>query len=382
VTVSFRKTILIGVVALAVVGAAAAWKYLSDRKPVDQLVLSGTVEADEIHVGSKVAGRVAAVLVQEGEEVKEGQPLIRFEVYDLEARLADAQAAVSQAEANLDKVQHLSRPEEVAQARAQAEAAWMSLEMARNGPRQQEIEAARADLQAAQADYEVTRLTLKRTEELTRTGVASRQDYDNARAAFDRAKGRRDSAQQKLDLLLAGTRIEEIERAERVYKQAAANLQLVERGARKEDIDAARAQLERARAGLQQIKTQMEELEVKSPSSAFIEVLRVRPGDLIAAGSPVATLVETDRLYVRVYVPEPELGHAQLDKDVWVKVDTFSQSFRGRIEHVASRGEFTPRNVQTREERNHQVFAVRVRVDNSSRQLRAGMAADVIVGRS
>jgi HlyD family secretion protein len=377
---SFRKTLFIGAIAIAIVGVAAGWKYFSNRAAADRLTLSGTIEADEINVGSKVAGRIAAVLVKEGQEVKQGEPMIRFESYDLDARRADASAAVAQAEANLEKMKNLSRPEEVAQAKAQAEAARMNYEMARNGPRQQEIDAARADLSAAAADYEVAKTTLARVERLVRSGDLARQDYDNAKASFDRASARREAARQKLDLLVAGTRKEEIQRAQQQYKQAAANLELVERGARKEDIEAAKAQLDRSRAALQQVETQLLELEVKAPSDAFIEVLQVRPGDLINSNSPVATLVEINRLWVRVYVPEPELGNAQLGKEVSVTVDTFKgESFKGIIEEIASRGEFTPRNVQTRDERTHQVFAMRVRLDNSERKLRAGMAADVII---
>ena len=377
---SFRKTLFIGGLALALIAAAAIWKYMSGRAATDRIVLSGTIEADEIHVGSKVGGRIAAVPVKEGQEVKAGDALIRFEVYDLEARKADAVAAIAQADSAYQKALNGSRPEEIAQAKAQAEAAWMSLEMARNGPRNQEIEAARADLKAADADYEVAKSTLARVERLVREGVQSRQEYDNAKAAFDRASGQRESARQKLNLLLAGTRTEEIQRAEREYRQASANLQLVQHGTRKEDIAAAKAQLERMRAALQQIETQLTELEVKAPADAFIEVLRVRPGDLINPSSPVATLVELNRLWVRVYVPEPELGNVQLGKEVSVAVDTFKgESFKGAIEEISSRGEFTPRNVQTRDERQHQVFAVRVRLDNSSHRLRAGMAADVSI---
>ncbi|HKS39409.1 MAG TPA: efflux RND transporter periplasmic adaptor subunit [Blastocatellia bacterium] len=376
----FRKTLFISAIVIALVGAAAAWKYLSSRAATDRLVLSGTIEADEIHIGSKVAGRISAVLVKEGQEVKKDEPLIRFESYDLDARRADAVAAVAEAEANFEKIRNGSRPEEIAQAKARAEAALSNLELARNGPRKQEIDAARADLEAANADYEVARATLARVERLTREGVQSRQDYDNAKAVFDRAGGLRESARQKLNLLLAGTRNEEIQRAEREYREAAANLQLVQRGSRKEDIEAARAQLERARAAFQQIETQRGELEVKSPADAFVEVFQLRPGDLINPNSPVATLVEINRLWVRVYVPEPELGHVQLSKEVSVNVDTFKgESFKGTIEHISSRGEFTPRNVQTRDERTHQVFAVRVRVDNSTHRLRAGMAADVSI---
>ena len=381
-TGSFRRTILFGVLFLIVVGAAAAWKYFSGRASTDKLVLSGTIEADEIHVGSKVGGRIAAVLVKEGQEVRQGEPIIRFDRYDLDAKHADAVAAVAQADANLQKMLQWSRPEELAAAKAQAEAAWMTYEQARNGPRKEEIDAARADLEAAEADYQVAKLTLARAAKLVGSGVLSQQDYDNAKSAYDRAGARRESVRQKLDLLLAGTRKEEIDRADRLFKQAAANRALVERGARKEDIDTAKAQLERARAALKQIEIQLGELEVTAPADAFVEVLQVRPGEIINPNSPVATLVEVDRLWVRVYVPEPELGYARaaLGKDVAVTVDTFrGESFRGRIEEIASRGEFTPRNIQTREERAHQVFGLRVRLDNSARKLSAGMAADVTI---
>jgi HlyD family secretion protein len=379
-TSRFRRTLLFGLLALALVGAAATIKYFTSRAATDRIVLSGNIEADEIHIGSKVGGRIAEVLVREGQEVKQGEPLIRFEAYDLTARRADAQAAIAQQEANYQKLLNGFRPEEVAQAKAQAEAAWMALEQARNGPRRQEIEAARGQLDAANADYEVARTTLARVEKLVHNGVQSRQDYDNAKAAFDRASGQRAAARQNLDLLLAGTRSEEIKRAERQYNEVAANYQMMQHGSRKEDVAAARAQLERARAALQQIDTQLGELEVKAPADAFVEVLRVRPGDLINASAPVATLVELNRLWVRVYMPEPELGYAQLGKEVAVKVDTYkNESFQGTIEQIASRGEFTPRNVQTRSEREHQVFALRVRIDNSSHLLRAGMAADVSI---
>src|SRR5215813_7325238 len=162
-TGSFRRTILIGGLFLVLLGAAAAWKYLNGRVSADSLMLSGTIEADEIHIGSKVGGRIAEVLVREGQEVKQGQPIIRFDRYDLDARHADAVAAVSQADANLQKTKRWFRPEEVA--------AGMSYEQARNGPRKQEIDSARAELKAAEADYEVARLTLTRASALSSNGV-------------------------------------------------------------------------------------------------------------------------------------------------------------------------------------------------------------------
>ena len=170
-TGSFRRTILFGVVFLILLGTAAAWKYLSGRGSADKLVLSGTIEADEIHIGSKVGGRIAVVLVKEGQEVKQGDAILRFDRYDLDAKHADAVAAVEQAEANLQKNLRWSRPEEVAAAKAQAEAAWMSYQQARNGPRKEEVEAARADLAAAEADYEVAKVTSVRVARLVNDGV-------------------------------------------------------------------------------------------------------------------------------------------------------------------------------------------------------------------
>lgn len=378
----FRKTILIVAVILVLVTALAVWKQLSDRESASTLVLSGTIEADEIHVGSRIGGRVAAVLAIEGQEIKQGQPIMRFESYDLPARRETAAAAVSRAEAELEKSLNGFRPEEIAQARAQAEAAYMNLEIARNGPRKEEIDTAQAELNAADADYQLARANLARIESLAKTGDVSRQNLDDARAAHDRAKARRDAARKRLDLLQAGTRPEEIDRVERLYREAAARKQLVEHGSRKEDIAAARAQVERARAELKTIDVQVEETEIRAPSDAFVEVMRIRPGDLVTPNIPVATLVEIDRLWVRVFVPRTDLGQVELGKSVSLTVDTFQdETFAGRIEEIASRGEFTPRNVQTREERQHQVFAVRIRLDNSAGKLRAGMAADVSISK-
>ncbi len=385
-SVSKKKIILPILLLLLIVAAIVTWRMVNARAPQNRMILSGTIEADEIHIGSKIGGRIAEVLVKEGQEVKQGQPLIRFESFDLDAKRNDAIAAIAQAEANLQKLQNGNRPEEIAQARAEAAAAQRNVEIAQNGPRQQEIDAARADLEAAAADYEVAKANFARLEQLTLNGVASQQDYDNAKAALDRSRGRRDAAKQRLDLLVAGTRSEEIARARDQYRQATARKEMMERGARKEDIAAAQAQLNRARASLQQIETQFAELEVNSPADAVIEVMQLRPGDLLTANAPVATLVELNRLWVRVYVPEPELGFARAamsqEKEVPVTVDSFGQeSFKGRIESIASKGEFTPRNVQTRDERKHQVFSVRVRVDNSAKKLSAGMAADVTIDK-
>jgi HlyD family secretion protein len=117
---------------------------------------------------------------------------------------------------------------------------------------------------------------------------------------------------------------------------------------------------------------------VLAPSNATVEVLDVRPGDLIAPNTPVATLLESDQIYVRIYIPETVLGHVQLGQQAEIRVDSFpNQVFHGVVEQINQQAEFLPRNVQTREERVHQVFGVKVRIDDTSHRVLAGMAADV-----
>jgi len=143
------------------------------------------------------------------------------------------------------------------------------------------------------------------------------------------------------------------------------------RGNRPEDIDAAQAALAYDQA-------RFREREVLAPSAATVEVLDVRPGDLIAPNTPVATLLERDQIYVRIYVPETEIWRVKIGQKAQVKVDSADkQVFAGAVEQINQQAEFLPRNVQTRDERVHQVIGVKVRINDTSGHVLAGMAADV-----
>jgi HlyD family secretion protein len=179
------------------------------------------------------------------------------------------------------------------------------------------------------------------------------------------------NAQQKLDMLNHGYRAEEIASAQARYEQAQATYAKFLRGNRREDVDLAKASFSYDEA-------RYREREVVAPSDATVEVLDVRPGDLIAPNTPVATLLERDQIYIRIYIPETEIGHVTLGQKAEVRVDSFPKTvFEGVVEQINQQAEFLPRNVQTREERVHQVFGVKVRIDDPSNRVRAGMAADV-----
>jgi multidrug resistance efflux pump len=145
----------------------------------------------------------------------------------------------------------------------------------------------------------------------------------------------------------------------------------VEHGNRREDI-------ENAKAAYAYEEARYRERQVVAPSIATVEVLDVRPGDIVAPNTPVATLLEPDQIYVRIYVPETEIGRVQLGQKAEVRVDSFPKSaFEGVVEQINQQAEFLPRNVQTREERIHQGVGVKIRIQDPAHRVLPGMAADV-----
>lgn len=325
---------------------------------------SGTVEARNIRVGSKVGGRILEVRVREGDQVEAGHVLVTFDDQEL-------LAALEQARANLEKMERGYRPEEIAEARAAAARARAEWEEAKNGYRREQVEQAKADVGRARADAVNAERTYKRAAGLAAEGVFSRQQRDDAEAAWEMAAARLEAAEQRSRELERGYRVETVAAAEARYHQAEAVRERLERGFREEDIAVARAQLRDAEA-------RYRERQVVAPTAASVEVLDVRPGDLIPPNTPIATLLERDQLYVRIYVPETRIGHVRVGQRAETRVDSFpGKVFGGLVEQINQKAEFLPRNVQTKAERAHQVFGVKVRLGESGGRLRAGMAADV-----
>jgi multidrug resistance efflux pump len=311
-----------------------------------------------------VGGRIDKIFVREGDTVKAGQVLITFDDKEL-------QAALDQSKAAAEKAARGYRPEEIAEAKAAVDAAKAEYEQRKNGYRVEDISAAQADLERAKADAARAKLDYDRYEALSQKDLVSKQQRDGAEATWRMADAAQANAQQKLDMLNHGYRPEEIASALARYEQAQATYEKFVRGNRREDV-------ELAKASFSYDEARYREREVVAPSDSTVEVLDVRPGDLIAPNTPVATLLERDQIYIRIYIPETEIGHVRLGQKAEVRVDSFPNTvFDGVVEQINQQAEFLPRNVQTREERVHQVFGVKVRIDDSSNRVRAGMAADV-----
>ncbi len=371
-----RRLIIAGVAAAILI--AAIWLVFAWQAHRSRFDYSGTIETREIQIGSKIGGRVTDVPVEEGQVVKAGATLVRFECDELKAQRAQAEATLEQAQADLDKMLRGNRPEEIQQAEATARAQQAAFEAARNGPRRQEIDQAQADFSAAEADATNAETTYKRMEKLIATDTISRQLFDDSRDKRDAAAQRAESARQRLALLQAGTRVEDLNAAEAKYKQAEAAAVLSRKGFRKEDIDAARGRLDEARGHVAELDARLREADLTAPADAVVEVVSVRPGDLVPAGRIVITMLEASQLWVKVYIPETDLAHVRLGQHATVRVDSFgNRSFEGHVGQIASQAEFLPRNVQTKSDREHEVFGAKVYVDNAQQILKSGMSATV-----
>lgn len=358
---SKRTLLLIAVIAAAL---AATALYANWFRRDNALHGSGTVEARNIRVGSKIGGRIDKVLVREGDRVEPGQVLITFDDKEL-------QAALEQSRANAVKARRGYRREEIAEARAAAAQAQADYELRKNGYRKEDIDSARDDLERAKADEMRTRLDFDRYDALAKKDLISKQQRDTAEANWKMALAQREMSQHKVDELQRGYRTEEIASALARYHQAQANLEKMERGNRREDIDA-------ANAALAYDEARFRERQVIAPSAAIVEVLDVRPGDLIGPNTSVATLLESDQIYVRIYIPETEIGRVRIGQGAEVRLDSLpKQVFLGKVEQINQQAEFLPRNVQTQEERIHQVFGVKIRIHDPAGRVLAGMAADV-----
>ncbi|MGH7468271.1 MAG: HlyD family secretion protein [Longimicrobiales bacterium] len=319
-------------VAPVIAGAlvVATVTYFVLRRGQDEstsIVASGTVEATEADLGFQVAGRIEAIEAREGQTVTPGMVLAKLDHAELSARRAAAEAQLASARALLNELLRGARPEELQQARSAETAA-----------RQRVDEAAR---------------TLERTRRLEQGGAASRESLEQAQTAHDVARAQYDHVREQL--------------------------RLIEQGPRAERIEAQHAAVRQAQAAVAQIDALLSSSIIRAPFAGVVSVRHREPGETVGAGAPVLTLTNPYDRWVRIYVREDQIGHVTLGQTASIRSDTDpNQALSGHVTFISTEAEFTPRNVQTTEERVKLVYAVKVAIArDSAGMLKPGMPADV-----
>ena len=314
-------------VLLLAAGLVGWWVFGRGEDDPGVLRASGTVEATDADLGFQVGGRLESVNVMEGDRVSAGAELARLEVSDLNARRAAASAQVDAARAQLAELERGARPEELAQARSAETAAREQMEDARR--------------------------VLERMRPLYEGGAVSRQTLDQAQTAYEVARARHAQARELADMVQIGPR------AERKVAQ--------------------RAVVEQAEALVGQADAALEHAVIHAPFAGVVSVRHREEGEAVSPGAPVLTLMNPDDRWVRIYVREDEIGRVVIGQRAEIRSDTDpSRSFGGRVTYIAANAEFTPRNVQTTEERVKLVYAVKVQItDDPEMMLKPGVPADV-----
>lgn len=302
---------------------------------------SGYVEATEVRVGAQVGGRVLEVPVEEGDRVAAGAVLARLDPADIELALRRAEAERDQAVAQLRLLQAGARAEDVQQARAQ-------------------VDSARAELVAAESELRSASADLERFEALLASNSGSRKQRDDAATRRAVAEARVTAAQARV----------------RAAQETVAKLRA---GARPEELAAARARVAAVEAQIAEIEKARADTVLVSPVAGVVTLKTVRAGELVARGTPIVTITDLERPWANVYVDEPLVPNLRLGQAVTIVTDA-GQRLAGRITFISPQAEFTPRNVQTAEERSKLVYRIKVTVDNSEGILKSGMPVEAEFG--
>jgi HlyD family secretion protein len=298
---------------------------------------SGYVEATEVRVAPEVGGRLLEITVAEGDVIAAGAPVARLDTADVEIALRRARAERDQALAQLRLLAAGARAEDVRQATAQAESA------------QADLRAAESELQAAAAD-------LERFEALLRSNAGSRKQRDDAATRRDVAAARVAAARERT-------------------RAAAEGVARLKAGARTQEIDGARARVAAAEAQIDALEKNARDAVLASPVGGIVTSKLADAGEIIAPRTPVVVVTDLARPWANVYVDEPVVPRLRLGQKMTLVTDA-GQRLEGTITFISPRAEFTPRNVQTAQERSRLVYRIKVTVDNRDGVLKAGMPVE------
>jgi HlyD family secretion protein len=292
---------------------------------LSQITLSGNIEAHESLVGFKVAGRIVELPVEEGQQIEQGVKLARLEDADYKQKVQIDEANVRVRESDL------------------------ALTLA--GTRQQELKASQQTMLDAQADLDEKKLDNDRAQSLFAKDEVSAQDRDLAATA--------------------------LKRADAIFKAAQQHYNEAVEGSRTEDIAIAQANLNEANSNLGLSQVNLTYTILRAPSSGVITVRQAELGEVVAPGTPVVTIADLDHIWLRAYIAETDLGSIHWGQEATVTTDTYpGKQYHGRISFIASDAEFTPKSVQTTQERVTLVYRIKIDIDNPNHELKPGMPAD------
>jgi HlyD family secretion protein len=356
-----------------------------------EIITSGHIEVTEVDMSFRLQGHVARLWVDEGARVKKGDVLAELDQEPIRERRDQAIAAVREFEA---KVASLSLSTnirqdvldaEVKKAQAAVSAADARYQSLKTGSREEEIAEVAATRDKARTEWENRMADFKRIKDLYDGKIVSASQYDNALTGAEASRAAYLAAEERYKLVKAGPRKEAVMEGKANLAGSGAALSAAEAGSRevekmKLDLRALHSQLDQARAALAIAEDDLRKSTLYAPFNAFVTVKDTEEKEFVQPGTPVVTIADLDEVWVKTYVPETQLGRVRLGQEADVLSDTFlGKVYRGKVTFISPEAEFTPKNVQTKEERVKLVYRIKVTLTNPNQELKAGMPVDVII---
>ncbi|HMQ68428.1 MAG TPA: efflux RND transporter periplasmic adaptor subunit [Ignavibacteria bacterium] len=310
---------------ILIIISAMSFTGCKDKEPENEINASGTIEATDVTISSKIAGQIRDILVDEGSLIKTDDVLVMLDHELLDIQLRQAAAGVDIAQAQLDLLLSGARKEDIVLAQDQVESAKINLDQAA------------ADKERFQQLYSTYTITLKQLEDvLTKYEIALNQ-----------------------------------------YNSAEENLNKIKNITRKEDIESAKANVQKNRVSMELIQQNIDDCTIKSPVTGIVSKKYSETGEYVTPGSSVMKISDLKTVNLYIYITEPELGKIKLGQSADVTIDSYKDKiYKGEIIYISPEAEFTPKSIQTKEERTKLVYAVKIKIPNPGLDLKSGMPAD------
>jgi HlyD family secretion protein len=384
---SKTRLLLIIPLVLLVAVAALVWWGQFQRKNQEHYY-SGTIEATQANLAFQTAGRVAQVLVDEGQSIEQGQLLARLDERAFAAAVAQAEASLAQAASSLNSLEatlslkQAILPADVSRAEAVVRSVEYQYRELSDGYRPQEVAKARLTVADAQASLEKARKDKQRADQLFEEKVISDSDRERQELIYKNALNQYQLALENLNLAEEGYRKESVAASQaRVAESRAALLQarsnLIQIDVAEREVEAGRARVAMAEAALETARIQLSYGELYSPFVGILTSRNVEPGEVVTSGREVLSVANLSQVKLKIFVDETEIGTVKPGQPVSVRIDTFpDKRFNGKVAYISPESEFTPKIIQTHKERVKLVYLVKVALDNPLLELKPGMPAD------
>jgi len=384
-----KKRIIVILLILAAAGAAVyAFRGSAGRAPGKRIVVSGNIELTEVNIAFKTAGRLIERTVDEGDRATKGQIIARLDRDQLIAQrereaagLQSAQSQLAQAATSLEW-EKATLAADLETRRADLSSMEARFAELKNGSRPQEKLDAKAAVDSAQSELDRARKDWERAQVLYKDDDIATAQFDQYRNRFESAEAAQRQLREREALVLAGPRVEQInaqqgqvEHARGALKTAEANSLEMKR--REQELTTRRAEIERSRASLALIDSQLADTIAVSPVDGVVLVKAADVGEILAPGTTVVTVGDIEHPWLRGYVNETDLGKVKLGSKATVTTDSYpGKVYQGRVTFISSEAEFTPKQIQTQQERVKLVYRVKIEIDNPQHELKSNMPAD------